>query len=143
MKTLLVILFFLFSLLQGVVHPELLFVEGLTVQPLLEMGSTQTIKFCYKDKIEKPLILSKGDSLTSYCSEQSMIEIVTMNDTIRAFSKIKMSCEIVAFVKFEKPQISQLKKSTVNEIIITNLTTENVMKYPIADIHYFKRALIQ
>jgi hypothetical protein len=130
-------------------QPETLFMNGLVVQPVLENSDlpnfryTRTVKFYYKDLMKNPIVLENGDLMTSYCSDGSLVEIVLPGDTVRVVSRSRLSCEILAVVKFDDQQVSLLKRKPATEIRITNLTTENTMSYPLVDSHYFNRALVQ
>lgn len=130
-------------------QPESLFMKDLTVQPVLVNSDlpnfryTRTVKYYYKDWMKEPLVLSNGDLLKSYCSNETLVEIILPGDTVRATSTDRMSCEIVAVVHYTTEQISLLKRKPALEIQITNKTTDNKMSYPMKDVHYFNRALVQ
>jgi hypothetical protein len=129
-------------------QPESMFTEDLIVQPVLENSDlpnfryTRTVKYYYKDWMKEPIVLSKGDLLKSYCSEETLVEIILPEDTVRAVSTKRMSCEILAVVNYTADEIALLKRKPALEIRITNKTTDNTMCYPLKDVRYFNRALV-
>jgi hypothetical protein len=129
-------------------QPESLFMKDLIVQPILENSDlpnfryTRTVKYYYKDWMKTPIVLTNGDLLKSYCSDETLVEIILPGDTVRAVSTKRMSCEILAVVNYTEDQISLLKRKPALEIRITNKTTDNIMSYLLKDVHYFNRALV-
>lgn len=130
-------------------QPEALYIDSNTyIQPILENEDSaieyrfiRTLKVYYKDPMTKPLYLKDGTPLSSYCSDQTKLELITFrNDTISQISTRRMSCQILAIINLTEDDIFYLKNTRVKEIIITNMVTDNRYSYFI-NTDYFQKTL--
>jgi hypothetical protein len=101
----------------------------LMIFPILENADIpgesyiQDVKFIYKD--------------LHYCSDMSKITIVNKNGNFSSISLQKMSCKIIATVRFKPSHIEQLSTVPTQKIIIENIVTDNVYEYQMKDSLYF------
>jgi hypothetical protein len=128
--------------------PPLIIDECNYIQPILENASmdkeyqyTRTIKFYYKDPMEKPIKLRNNNFVSSYCSDQSEVTFITMlNDTIKRTSVVNLNCIIRANVNFEKEDVIKLRKSKIKIFKIKNLVSDNEYVYHM-HTDYFQKYL--
>lgn len=83
----------------------------------------QDIKFVYKD--------------LHYCSDMTKITFVNKRGSFSSLSIQRMSCRIVAVVKFKPSHIEQLSTIPTQKIIIENLVTDNIYEFQMNDSLYF------
>jgi len=101
----------------------------LMVFPILENDDNpgsryiQDIKFIYKD--------------LHYCSDQAKITFVNKKGKFEVKSMQRMSCKILATVRFDNEQSDILAKVPTQKIIIENLVTDNIYEYVMKDSLYF------
>jgi hypothetical protein len=101
-----------------------------------------TLKLYYKDILPNPIYLENKDSLTNYCSDQTVIKLWLGNNTeIEIYSIKRMSCKILALFNLTKQEHDLLKKYPLYKIEITNKVTDSKFLFDIRDTHYLVNLL--
>jgi hypothetical protein len=101
-----------------------------------------TLKLYYKDKLNKTIYLSRGDSLISYCSDQTILRIWLSNNTkIELLSVEIMSCDIMALFNLNKNENSLLRKYPIYKIEIINKITDNVFVFNVQNTFYLTQLI--
>lgn len=96
-----------------------------------------TLKLYYKDVLPNPIYLENKDSLTNYCSDQTIIKFWLGNGTeIEIYSIKRMSCKILALFNLTKQEHDLLKKYPLHRIEITNKVTDSKFLFDIKNTHY-------
>lgn len=129
-------------------QPQPLVEQTVTFCPIVEnidLGRDywyiRTIKVYYTDSTPTPILLSNGDSLTTYCTDSTSVSFISSNDTIIIYSVKRMSCAILAVINLNDTHVSFLRNNAVKRAVIHNLITDNVFNVEIKDSTYFKRVL--